>query len=114
MSVVRQMPISLLIHSITYEEFVQGNGFDTEDGYKAEVTLSNIRIESISNIKRNSQGEELQYKALLFFDVVNSKASGSFEFKEKSRVIWDGKTIFVSKVNPIYAFSLHHWELELL
>ena len=111
---IRPIPLQLLIHSLTYEEFVPGDGFETEEGFKPAVTLSNVRVESVSNIKRSNNGEELQYKALLFFDVVNSKSSGPFEFKEKSRVIFDGKTMYVNKVNPVYGFSLHHYEVELI
>jgi len=114
MSVIRPIPIRLLIHSATYEEFIPGDGFETVDGFKPPVTFSNVRVESASSIKRNNQGEELQYKALLSFDVVNSSSSGSVDFKEKSKVTFDGKTMVVTNVNPVYAFKLHHWELELV
>jgi hypothetical protein len=112
--VIKPIPKNILIHSVEYEEFVQGDGFETEDGFKPAVTLTNCRVEAASNIKRTNTGEELQYKALLFFDVVNSSASGQFELKEKSRVTFDGKTMYVNKVNPIYGFSLHHYEIELV
>lgn len=115
--VVRPIPKAVLIHQCTYEEFVQGDGFETEDGFKPPVTLSNVLIQpsntSNPNITRNANGEILVFNSVLFFDVVNSSSNGPFEFKEKSKVTFNGKDMIVEKVNPIYAFTLHHWEVYL-
>lgn len=115
---VSQMPKQVLIHTATYEEFVQGDGFETEDGFKASVMLSNVLLQPSGtstqpNIVRSNTGESMLYNYTLFYDVVNSSANGEFEFKEKSKITFDGKELIVEKVNPIYAFTFHHWEVYL-
>lgn len=111
--IIKPISKEVLIHEVTYEEFVPGDGFETEDGFKEPITLTNVLVQYLSNIARNNIAEALNYNALLFFDVVNSKSSGVFEFKEKSRVTFDGKQMIVEKINPIYAFKLHHYEVGL-
>jgi hypothetical protein len=112
--VVKPIPKHVLTHTVTYEEWVEGDGINTESEFKAPVTLLDVRVQSLSNIKRNANSEQLLYEAMLFFDVVNSSSDGPFTFMEKSKVIFDGKTMFVEKVNPVEAFSLHHYEVGLI
>ncbi|USK43537.1 putative minor capsid protein [Cytobacillus oceanisediminis] len=110
---VKPIPKHVLIHTATYEEWRDGDGINTESGFKPPVTLSNIRIQSLSNIRKNTNSEELLFEAMLFYDVVNSSSSGPFEFTKKSRITFKGKTMFVEKVNPVEALSLHHYEIGL-
>lgn len=113
MSVIRPIPLQLLIHTITYEEWQEGDGINTESGFKESVTLSNVRVQFLSNITRSNTSEQLLYDAMLFYDAVNSKSSGPFNFTQKSRVTFDEKTMFVEKVNPVEAFTLHHYEVGI-
>ncbi|MBO1515602.1 minor capsid protein [Metabacillus sp. BG109] len=110
---VKPIPKHLLIHTVEYQQFVEGDGITTEDGYKPPVTLSDVRVQALSNIKKNTNSEELLYDAMLFFDVVNSSSSGPFEFTEKSKVTFNGKVMTIEKVNPVEAFKLHHYEIGL-
>jgi Minor capsid protein len=112
--VVKPIPKHVLIHTVTYEEWQEGDGIKTESGFNAPVTLSNVRLEAQSNIRRTSNSEQILYKALLFYDVVNSASSEVFTFTEKSRITHDGKSMVVEKVNPVHAISLHHYEIELI
>ncbi|MBM7585846.1 hypothetical protein JOC86_002388 [Bacillus pakistanensis] len=107
---IRPIPVSLLIHEVTYEEPIPDDGW-SEESYKPAITLKNVRVESSSNIKRTNTGEQILYKSLLIVDVVNS--SPIPEFKEKSKVTFNGDVMYVNKVNPIHAFTLHHYEIEL-
>jgi hypothetical protein len=111
--VVKPIPVHLLPDTVQYEEFQEGDGISSSDGYKAPVTLEHVRVQYLSNIKRNTNSEELLYEAMLFYDVINSDPSGPFEFIQKSKVTFDGKTMIVEKVNPVVAIKLHHYEIGL-
>lgn len=111
---IKPIPKKLLIHTVTYEEWVEGDGITTDGGHKAPVTLSNVRLQRLSNIKKSTTQEQLLYNAMLFFDVVNSSSSGEFKFTEKSRVTFDSQQMIVQKVNPVDAFELHHYEIGLV
>ncbi|MBU8773188.1 putative minor capsid protein [Cytobacillus oceanisediminis] len=110
---VKPIPKHVLIHTVTYEEWQDGDGINTESGFKSPVTLSNVRVQALSNIRKNTNSEELLYEAILFYDVVNSSSSAAFNFAEKSRVTFDGKQLLVKKVNPVEALTLHHYEIGL-
>jgi hypothetical protein len=111
--IIKPIPRRVLTHTAVYEEFQKGDGINTEDGFKPPVELTNVRVQYLSEYKKSNSAEEQLYDALLIFDVVNSKAAGDFEFIEKSKVTFNGKTMFVKKVNPVEAFKLHHWEIGL-
>jgi hypothetical protein len=111
--VIKPIPRHVLIHSVTYEEWQDGDGINTDSGFKAPVTLLNVRLQALSNIRKNTNSEELLYDAILFYDVTHSLSTGPFEFSEKSKVTFNGKTMFVEKVNPVKAIKLHHYEIGL-
>ncbi|XQY90645.1 putative minor capsid protein [Metabacillus sp. HB246100] len=111
---IKPIPKKILIHTVTYEEWVEGDGITTEDGFKAPVTLSNVRVQHVSDLTVNTNNKELKYDAILFFDMKNSKASGKFTFVEESKITFEGKEMFIQKVDPVYAFELHHYELGLV
>lgn len=116
--IIKPIPMHLLTHTVTYEEFQEGDGITTDDGFKEPVSLSHVRVQSLStvqpNIKRNNNAEELAYNAMLFYDVVHSKSNAPFEFTEKSRIHFDGKVMTIEKVNPVEAIKLHHYEIGLV
>ncbi|WP_338788809.1 putative minor capsid protein [Metabacillus sp. FJAT-53654] len=111
--IVKPIPKHLLIHTVVYEQFQEGDGITTESGFLPPVTLSDVRVQALSNIKKNTNSEDLLYDAMLFYDVVNSSSSAPFEFTEKSKVNHNGKTMFIEKVNPVEAIKLHHYEIGL-
>jgi hypothetical protein len=112
MILVKPIPIEILIHEAIYEEM--GSNTRYGESYLPPVTLKNVRINYERSIKRTSDTEGKSTKATMFFDLVNSSASGEFEFKEKSKVTFNGMVMQVQKVNPIYASKLHHYEVELI
>jgi hypothetical protein len=111
--IIKPIPRRVLTHTVKYEEFQKGDGINTEDGFKPSVELLNVSVQYLSEYKKNTNAEEQLYDALLLFDVVNSKAAADFVFIEKSKITFNGKTMFVKKVNPVEAFKLHHWEIGL-
>ncbi|MFS0776256.1 putative minor capsid protein [Neobacillus sp. 3P2-tot-E-2] len=112
--VVKPIPKHVLTHTVIYEEWLEGDGINTESGFNAPVTLSNVRVQFLSNIRKNANSEHLLYEATLFYDVVNSSSSDVFTFTEKSRITHDNKTMVVEKVNPVEAIQLHHYEIGLI
>lgn len=109
---IRPIPRNLLIHAAIYEQF-EANGRYGET-YLPAVTLKNIRINFEKSFSRVGDTESKNVKALMFFDRINSSATGEFEFKEKSKVTFQGVTMQVQRVNPLYTDTLHHYEVELI
>lgn len=109
---IRPIPLSLLIHKVTYEEYSGNSGWG--ETYLPPVTLENVLVQPVSNISRSNIAEEKQYKAILFFDMTHSKPKVTF--KEKSRVTFNGEIMVVQRVNTLYALSTtpHHIEVELV
>ncbi len=107
---IKPIPLDVLIHSVTYEEYDTNNRYG--ETYKPPITLDKVLVQPASNIKRSNTAEEIIFKSLLFFDCVNS--SPKVTFKEKSKVTFEGETMYIYKVNPCYAFGLHHYEVELV
>lgn len=107
---IKPMPKEMLIHSVTYEEFYENRH---GQGFKDPIELKHVLIQPVSSIKRSNLSDEVSYNSLLFFDCVNSRPS-DITFKKKSRIKFNGESMVVDKVNPIYTFNLHHYELELI
>lgn len=108
---LKPIPLKLLIHSATYEEFIESQRY--EETFKQPITLKNIRMNFETSLNRASDSATESIKATMFFDLVNSKATGPFEFKEKSKVTFEGQQMQVQKVSPFYSNKIHHYEVEL-
>lgn len=108
---IKPMPKALLIHTAQYEEY-EGKG-RYGDEFKGPIALTNILIQPVSNIKRNNIGDSVGYNSLMFFDCINSRPK-HINFTEKSKITFNGQEMIINKINPIYAFNLHHYELELI
>lgn len=108
---IKPIPIEMLIHTVIYEEFVSKdrNG----EVFKEPVTLEDVLLQPISSLKRTNLSDEKAFKSLLFFDCVNSKPEG-VAFKKRSKITFNGDTMVLNEINPIYTFTLHHYELELI
>lgn len=109
---LKPIPMKLLIHSATYEEFVDDGRYG--ESFRDPITFNHIRIDYATSVNASGNTESKSIKALMFFDLVNSKASGMFEFKEKSKITFNGMVLHVQKVNPLYSTRLHHYEVELI
>ncbi|MBU8768700.1 putative minor capsid protein [Cytobacillus oceanisediminis] len=109
---IRPIPRNLLIHEAIYEQFEENGRYG--ETYLPAVTLKNIRINFEKSFNRSTDTESKNVKALMFFDRRNSSATGEFEFKEKSKVIFQGVTMQVQRVNPLFTDTLHHYEVELI
>ena len=109
---IRPIPVHLLPDSVTYEEYEGSERWG--DNWKSPITLSNVRVQEVSSLTLSNIREQRQFTSLLFFDAVTSKADAPFVFVEKSKVTYNGQSYVVNKVNEVKAFTLHHYELELV
>ncbi|PFD98918.1 minor capsid protein [Bacillus sp. AFS023182] len=104
---------SLLIHTVEYLGYKgEDDTWGGNDNYKPPVTIERVRIESKKTVVMNSNGDSVVMQTLLFHDAVHSTP---VTFKEKSKVILNGKEMTVSKVSDFYDRSnLHHVEVLLV
>lgn len=110
---VKPIPLNLLIHEVVYEEYL-GNPSGLGEEYKPAVTLENVRVDAVVNKSKaagTNTSEQHNDQYTLFYDVVHS--TPPVDIVEKSKVTFNGRTLTVSKANPIYAFTLHHYEAGL-
>lgn len=112
MSIFRPIPRKLLPHTITYEEYIGGDGW--ENDYAPPITINHVRVEPSTYIKRSANQEEILAKNIVFIDRVNSSP---FTIpKQKGKVTFNGEEYEVHKVNPFYAVgtNIHYLEVELV
>lgn len=105
------IPLHLLTQNAEYEELDSSGRYG--ETYLPVVTLENIRVDVHTDYSISTNDETKTGATILFFDIVNSKPAGVV-FREKSKITIDGHEWFIKKVNPIRAFNLHHYELELV
>lgn len=108
---INPLPIDFLIHSVTYEEFV-GKGRD-RNVYKSSISLQNVLIQPVSSLKRSGLSVENSFKSLMFFDCVNSTPN-DIQFVKGSKITFNNQVMYINGITPISAFTLHHYELELI
>ena len=108
---VRPMPKAILIHSVQYKEYLGKNRYG--NNFKEPITLKNVLIQPVSSIKRDNLGDSVSFNSLMFYDCTNS-IPRDVTFTKKSIITFGDDEMVVNKVNPIYTFSLHHYELELI
>ena len=112
---IRPIPLSLLIHTVEYRQ-CRGNGRYGEE-FDAPVTIENVRLQPVASYRRKTgerEGEKPNESFVMFFDMAYSRPL--VEFKEKSKVIFQGKEYSVIRVMPFYGFdnTPHHIEVMLL
>lgn len=109
------IPKELLIHSVTYREFIQNETWG--ETYKPSITLTNVLVQPATALTKDTIRETIQAKAILFYDMEHSKPTMPvFSFIEKSKIVFQGQEMTVDKVNIFYAFdgeTPHHYEIEL-
>jgi hypothetical protein len=109
---VRPIPLKLLIHTVTYEEKLKGDGWS--DGYAQPVTINHVLVQPASSIQRSSVATEIVYDSVLFFDMQNSTPVTDF-VKGSKITLNGGDPMYIEKVNTLYAFgdTPHHLEVGL-
>jgi hypothetical protein len=113
--VIRPIPLSLLIHSVEYREHVGNSRYG--ETFSDPVTIERVRVQPIASYRRKTgvrDREKPNESFVLFFDMTHSRPL--VNFKEKSKVIFQGKEYSVIRVSEYYAFDTtpHHIEVMLL
>lgn len=108
----RPIRLSLLIHTVQYLEYIGENSTWGGSGdYAPAVTIERVRVEPKQTVVSNGNGESIVMQSLLFHDSVYSTP---IDFKDKSKIIFNGKEMIVKKINEFYdRSSLHHVEVGL-
>ena len=109
----KPMRRSLLIHTVEYLKYKgEDDTWGGNDNYESPVTIEMVRIEPKKTVVLSGNGNSTVMKTLLFHDAVHSTP---VTFKEKSKVVFNGKEMTVSEVSDFYDRSrLHHVEVLLV
>lgn len=99
---------------VIYREKNDTSGFYGGD-YKEDITILNVRVDETSTYNQSNLSDGEKFSHLMFYDVVNSKASADFSFKVESQVEWNNQILTVQKVHTLRTQfgRIHHYELEL-
>ncbi|HFJ9375105.1 TPA: putative minor capsid protein [Bacillus nitratireducens] len=111
------IPRHLLIHTVEYHEYIGED--DTWGGssasYAPPITLKHVRVQPNEKVYNATTGDSVTFQSILFHDAVNSSPADQ-TFKEKSKIVWNGKEMFIKEVEPHYTTNPnrpHHTELYL-
>ncbi|MFJ8457276.1 putative minor capsid protein [Bacillus paramycoides] len=104
---------SLLIHTVEYLQYKgEDDTWGGNDNYEPPITIKLVRIEPKKTVVLGSNGNSTVMRTLLFHDAAHSTP---VTFKEKSKVVFNGKEMTVSEVSEFYDRSrLHHTEVVLV
>ncbi|WP_017728499.1 putative minor capsid protein [Halalkalibacterium ligniniphilum] len=109
---IKPIPRRFLIHSIEYEEFVRDGSFGEE--FAPSETISFVLVQPKSELKRDSNGEEVQVQGVIFLDAVNTPKFK--RLREKSKVKFNGNDYRIVACDALYAFKSntpHHYEVDI-
>lgn len=110
---MKQIPKKLLIHNCTV------NKPSTTDSWgnvtlSMSTSLTQIRIDPSSSIKKDKQNNDIQLTSMLFYDCKNSLPN-SFNFEYDQKVVFNSKEYTVASIDYLYdRTKLHHLEVGLI
>lgn len=103
-----------LIHTVEYQEYT-GQDRNHTASYKDGVSISACRVDMTRTYTQTASTESESISAVLF--MVNGLTKPFTELKEKSKVIYNGKTYRIYKILDNYepfANNLFSYEVELV
>lgn len=109
------LPKSWLIHEIVYEGYTGKKDSWGNPKYDNPITIKHVRFDDSTVFSRDNTQTKVLANAVIFVDAVNSIPI--IDFKEQSKVTFNGKEYIIQKVVPCYHptdNSVHHWELEVI
>lgn len=112
---VPQLPKSMLVHSIVYEQYAGRNKYGDHD-YEPPVTIENVRFDDATVFSRDATDTKILANAVIFVDAKNSKNVPK-RFIEQSKITFKNKTYTLKKVVDCYhpfKNEIHHYELEVI
>lgn len=104
----------MLVDSFIYEEY-SGDDDWGEDNYKLPINIDKVRIDRSTVYSRDKTQTQIVADSVIF---CYASATTPFkEFKEQSRVTFDGKQCIIKKVIPIkepFRNAIWSYELEVI
>lgn len=112
--VMMKPPVDFLIHSIEYVERIGEDDWQ-KPIYSDPVTINNVRVDMGSQYSTTGTGKQLLYNGLIF--IYNGRSSPMVDFKEESKVRFNGTEMTITSVIPVYEAyvnELYSIELEVI
>lgn len=111
---LRKPPRAFLNNSFSYSHFLNTDKY-SKPIYEEPVTIDNCRIDDETVFSYSPSGKTIMYNALLLcYAGITTPLP---EFKEQSKVTFDGKDHIIVRVIPIkevYEKSIYGYELEVV
>lgn len=111
---LRKPPRAFLNDSFLYSQFSNTDKY-SKPIYKDPITIDNCRIDDETVFSYSPSGKTIMYNALLL--CYSGITTPLPEFKEQSKVTFDGKDHIIVRVIPIkevYEKSIYGYELEVV
>lgn len=112
---VQPIPKRMLIHEIQYSAYDGVNDFG-KPSFSAPVTIKHVRVDDSTVFSRDTLQTKVLADAVIFVDCTHS-TNVPAEFKEQSKITFNGKSYVIQKAIPVYQPMLNairHWELEVM
>ncbi|QEL88480.1 putative minor capsid protein [Bacillus mycoides] len=111
------IPMHMLIHTVEYHEYIGEDDIwgGSSASYAPPVVLKRVRVQPNEKVYITTTGDSVTFQSILFHDSINSEFPNHI-FKEKSKIVWNGKEMFIKEVEPLYTTNPnrpHHTELYL-
>lgn len=108
------LPKQWLIHTISYEEYQGVDDWNNEE-FAEPIDIEHVRFDDSTVFSRDNEQNKILADAIIFVDAKHS--APKIDFKEKSKIIFNGKDYVIKKVIPCYhptKNKIHHYELEVI
>lgn len=112
---VMPLPKSWLIHTIDYEAYTGEKDDFQNPIYDDPVTINYVRYDNSTVFSRDNTQTKVLADGIIFVDAVNSEPLP--EFKEQSKIGFEGRELTLKKVVPCYypnKNAVRHYELEVV
>lgn len=112
---VRPLPKSWLIHSIVYEGYTGDKDDWGKPVYEPPLPINHVRYDDTSVFSRDTTQTKILADGVIFVDAKNSDPIP--EFKEESKITFNGRKLTLKKIVPCYypdKNAIRHWELEVI
>lgn len=111
---IRPLDPSWLIHDIEYEERIGEDEYQNPR-YAPKEKIESVRVDFSKVYSRTMDGVQVVAEGVIFVDSTHSFPFP--DFKEASKIHFEGGVLHLKKVVPVYnpkVNAIHHYELEVV
>ena len=111
---ISPLPKRWLVHSIEYYEYLERDDWSNPI-YGEPITIKNVRFDDSTVFSRDTTQTKILADAVIFVDTTHSNPIP--EFKEESKIIFNGRELTLQKIVPCYyphKNEVRHYELEVI